>query len=407
VGPDDREQVFPTPALAAQRWRSVRRSVHEALKAACTAGDPTLQTLEASDGTPLDGRSVLADGTDATGVVRLAGPVRDTAVEVAVVGSGVAITTPMPLRIAPGQTSAPFTLRLPTGATGQATVTAILGGSRLSATIRGLGLAPPQVGDAPLAGRTLFAGEPVAVIVGLSGPASEPEALALVATGAAVTPPTVVVPAGQRTATVTFTPSAGVGGAASLGVRSAALSVDAAAQAVALRRIERSDGSQLDGATVFQGSQVAARVALTGAAPRAIDLPLSADAGLGAPGSASVVAGQGVSAPITLAAAVAGARTVRASLFGQVVGATVNIVVKGKDGQKDGKEKDKEILDEKSNAKDVKELKDDPRGRGVITLPIGPAGPVINRPLDVIGPLGGSFIRPDERPDVGGGVFGG
>jgi hypothetical protein len=417
VSPDDREQVFPTPAIAGAHWAGLRRAVHQDLKDACTAGDPTPQALTASDGTLLDGSGYLADGRAHSGVVRLAGPARGGPVSVVVRGSGGIHVANEAVTILPGESSGTFEFAIPVGTTGAVTLDAEVAGddtAALQATLSAVGLAAPTIDGKALSTVPVLAGEWTGVTIALEAPVAHSVTIQVEASDdVEVKTPSpsvgqVTLAPGQVGADLTLRVAAGKAGSRQLELTVNELTTSTAFTAVALSGLTRADGSGLGGATVEAGASIGARATLSGNAPRDLTVALTGQTGLGLPASVLVKAGEAASDEFAVDAdaSAEGARTVTATLSGHSVSATVT-VGKPKDARDEKEARDdKEARDETpdketSEQKEIrderaKEFKDsgqqlpDPFVNPRIDLEIDPR-------IEELRP----FIDVERRPDLG------
>ena len=204
TAPDDRQQVFPTPAINAAVWRSQRQSVYAALKAACTAAPVTLQGIQFG-GVPLNGQSLLGGTSGRTATVVLSGAVRGSAVTVTFQSSA-GVTVHGPIAIMPGASAQTVSFDI-TAATGAQSITAIIAGDQLQASFTAVQMQAPTLAGGAGA---VMSGDPIAVSVALSSPASEGINVTLSAPNVVVTPATIQIAAQASTgsASLTVTPPA-------------------------------------------------------------------------------------------------------------------------------------------------------------------------------------------------------
>ena len=204
TAPDDRQQLFPTPAITAAVWQSQRQSVYAALQAACTAAPVSLQAIQLG-ATSLNGQSVLGATTGRKATIVLSGTVRGSAVTVTFESSA-GVTVHGPIAILPGASSGTVSFDI-TAATGAQSITAIIAGDQLQASFTAVQMQAPTLAGGAGA---VMSGDPIAVSVALSSPATEGISVTLSAPNVTVSPATIQIAQGAATgsATVTVTPPA-------------------------------------------------------------------------------------------------------------------------------------------------------------------------------------------------------
>lgn len=220
ASPDDREQVFPTPAISAVEWRSRQRPTYDELRAACTAEQVQIAAIEL-DNAPLGGQHLMADGSGRTGVLRLSDVVRGDPVSIALrLGTGVHRSSGDPVVIPAGSTGAQFSWSLGTDATAQTSITAILEGVETAAGFTAVKIQPLRRADGqPLDGTPITAGTSLLAQVLLTDTVTSPVTVTLSAdSGLNLSVPSVTIPAGGSSSP-TFTVSVALGQSGARAVR--------------------------------------------------------------------------------------------------------------------------------------------------------------------------------------------
>ncbi len=126
TAPDDREQVFPTPAVIVARRRMQQPAVYGAIENACLARGVTMSSITL-DSTALDlnGSNLLAGTSARSATIALSDPVRGTNPLVIFFQSSGGVTVHGPLTIPPGSSTGSFTFDIAANANSES-ITAII-----------------------------------------------------------------------------------------------------------------------------------------------------------------------------------------------------------------------------------------------------------------------------------------
>ena len=410
VSPDDREQVFPTPAITTARWSAQRQPTYDALKSACLAGAVNVSAISLGDagGPSLDQQALLGGTSGRTATVTLDDIVRGSALGVTLQASA-GVTVHAPAAIQPGQSSMAITFDI-ADVSGPQSITAVIDAQRQLK----VSFSAVQVQSLTLdGGRTAaMCGDIATVSAALSGPLSEP--LNVILSGP-ISSAQIAIPAG------------GSSGAAAIGVPmvSGAITVNATSQlvggvagpprtlvftAVALAGILRTNGQSLDNTIIANtGGAIAAAVTLTAPAPQPLSILVGVTPVAGIPALSeappAVPVNQGATSSaafnLTPIAGRTGQQTVRTTYNAMQLSARVTVTKIGKESKdvkegKDGKELHKEISKEVDKA-----LPKDSLDAPVHVLPqvVTPGGP------GTVEPAGQAFVQQALRPPVGENAF--
>ncbi len=434
TAPDDRQQLFPTPAITAANWQRQRQHVYDAVKSASVAAPVNLHAiLVAPNNLNLNGSALLGGTVGRRATVQLDGPVRGSAVTVRFQSSA-GVTVHGPVAIAPGSSSAPVTFDI-TAASGGETITAIIDGSPpLQASFTAV-----QVGTPALAGgaTAVMSGDPINVSLALSSPASEALTVTLQG-GANVTfpsgPVTIQPGTAAGQATLTVVPPASGHVVVSATVKTADNLSGASPPSLQFTAVALGSTIAINPSPITAGQQGTATVQLAGGpTPYGIDLAITVDntsiVTLG-PTPTTVAGGQSAIPTFQLNGVAAGTANVIATRTAggsvrQTVSTSVTVAPakakEGKDTAKDGKDTAK---DHKDGGKDVgKENGDKVGGKETLAEKTHVDLPNVLLPLsdpadaepasesldpgngDAEPPQGRAFVRPALRPEVGRGAF--
>ena len=428
TAPDDREQVFPTPAITSTVWLSQRKPVYDTIKAACTAGAVNVQSVSlGAHGAPsLQGQALLAGTAGRTATVMLDDVVRGTTPLSISFQSSSGVTVHGPIAIAPGGNSGAFTFDIANVA-GPQTITAIIDASRqLEVSFTSVQLQTPALPG----GATSVMWGPVSVSVALSAPASETVTVTLTGTNVslqgsnitfAFVPSAITIPANSTSGASVLTVQQSGGGGGSVQV-SAAAQVAGAASApsglalrfllVTLEDMVTALGATLNNSTIGGTAAGAAANSISGVtvrlsapAPTALTIGISVSVASGGtaaltatPTSVTVAQGAMASGPFTLTTVggQSGTQTVVAAFGTLSTQDTVTVSPpKTTKERKDGKDIGKEQPD-KAVALEKVEVDIQPPLRQVEQVEDSPGAEA---------PEGRSFVPPSLRPDVGTSAF--
>jgi hypothetical protein len=321
TAPDDREQVFPTPAVTAARWRMQRIPVYETIKQACLAGAVTIDSLVLGQpgGPALDNQGLLA-GTTRTATVMLNDIVRGSPLQITFQSSP-GVTVHGPITIAPGAQSEQVTFDI-ADVSGPQTIDAIIDQQRQhSVTFTAVTIGAPVLGGGAT---SVMSGDPIGVTVALSSAATEQVTVTL--SGANLTFATNPIqiaasaPSGGSQLTVAHTAT----GQMQVTATAQAQSTNTPFIAVGLAAMVTANGVSLNGQSFLIGMPQSVTVDLTGPAPYPITIQLSHDPGvvLTVP-SVPVAPGATASGAFSLDPAQLGARNVTAAYNALTLVATI------------------------------------------------------------------------------------
>ena len=408
--PDDREQVFPTPAVTAALWDTQRQQVYELVKQACIAAPVNLQQVVLGQQS-LNGQALLSGTKGRTATIVLDGAVHGSALTVSFTSSP-GVTVHGPIAIAPGQSSGSFTFDI--GAAGALSITASIDTGTLQAAFTGVQVqAPTLAGGA----HALMTGDTIGVSFQLSSPASESLTITPSSSGVKFTPPTIQIAAGASSGSGQLSVTPPLIGAVTL---IATVQVTGGLAGTAPPSLQFTSvglaGIVVNPSTVTIGQPASATVSLTAPAPYAVTLAISSgNSSVLAPGasSTSIVEGSVSSGALAVSGEQQGATTLTAArstagVVVQQVTTNVNVQPKAKE-TKEGKDtKDTKEGKEHKDGKDVKEGKEAMVGAEKAQLDT-PA-PAVEEALEPnIGdseePQGHAFVPSDLRPTLGQGAF--
>jgi hypothetical protein len=419
TSPDDREQIFPTPAMTSARWLIQRQPTYDLIKAACVAGAVTVQSIVVGDasGQNLAGQALLGGTSGRQATVLLDDVVRGTDPLAITLQSSGGVSVHGPVAIAPGQNSASFTFDLADVA-GPQSITAVIDAQRqLQVSFTAV-----QVQSPVLAGNAtaVMAGDPVSVSVSLSVAATESVTINVsglnVSTAVIVISPGTISQSGQVTAASTgealasATAQVTAGGVVVQGPRR-----NFQFFAVGLFNLVNANGASIDNAFVITGNSIpGVTVRLTTAAPYPLNLSISIvpqtagalPALVASPSAVTVATGQTASTSFTLSSASGqlGAQNVVATYNAIQVSARVT-VSKGKEHKE---EKEKDNIIDKTPAKDKADKLQEVEKIDVVEKVGGRE--ILPRVAEPVGvepqPQGQAFVGPALRPVVGGRAFG-
>lgn len=270
TSPDDREQVFPTPAVTSARWRMQRQPTYNAIKQACIAGPVNVTDIRlgTSTGPSLKGQGLLAATTGRSAVIVLSDVVRGNAVTVSLSSQNVDLAVSA-VTIQPGsQVSAPFQFNIHDLA-GTASITATIASQQpypasfTAVQIEGLAMTG--------GGTSVMLGDINTATVSLSSAASEAVVVNLAAQSGVVAPPSITIPSGQTTSAsvnveihTNATP-----GPVNLTATAAGQTRTTTITGVGLSGLQTTDGRSLQN-VIVNTAGVSAVVVLTAPAPKAL-----------------------------------------------------------------------------------------------------------------------------------------
>jgi hypothetical protein len=331
TAPDDREQVFPTPAITAARWRMQRIAVYDTIKQACIAGAVNVNDIVVGPpgSASLDGQALLG-GTTRTATVMLTDIVRGTNPLQITFQTSPGITAHAPVVIQPGNQSGVVTFDI-ADAAGPQTITAVIDRFRQhQVRFTSVTIGAPVLG----AGVTsVMSGDAIGVTVGLSSAATEPIAVTLSGTNLTFTTNPIQINAQASNGTSQLTVAPGATGQLTVTATAQGQVTNTSVTAVGLNAfVVAADGTNLDTVDFGLGYVKEVAVELSDVAPVAINLQLKSDLGilLAAPtggiiSSASVAAGSKQSNSFLLRADGLGTQSVTAT-YGRIqVTAAINV----------------------------------------------------------------------------------
>ena len=333
--PDDREQVFPTPAVTAALWDTQRQQVYELVKQACIAAPVNLQQVVLGQQS-LNGQALLSGTKGRTATIVLDGAVHGSALTVSFTSSP-GVTVHGPIAIAPGQSSGSFTFDI--GAAGALSITASIDTGTLQAAFTGVQVqAPTLAGGA----HALMTGDTIGVSFQLSSPASESLTITPSSSGVKFTPPTIQIAAGASSGSGQLSVTPPLIGAVTL---IATVQVTGGLAGTAPPSLQFTSvglaGIVVNPSTVTIGQPASATVSLTAPAPYAVTLAISSgNSSVLAPGasSTSIVEGSVSSGALAVSGEQQGATTLTAArstagVVVQQVTTNVNVQPKAKENQ--------------------------------------------------------------------------
>ena len=419
TAPDDRQQVFPTPAITAALWSSQRQPVYKALWAACTAAPVSLQGIQLG-GVTLNGQSLLGGTTGRTATIVLSGAVRGSAVTVTFESSP-GVTVHGPIAIMPGASAQTVSFDI-TAAAGAQSITAIIAGGQLQASFTAVELQAPTLAGGAGA---VMSGDPITVSVALSSPATEGIAVTLSAPNVVVTPATIQIAAETSTGTASLSVTPGASGQIQLAgaVTSADGHAGPSVPVLTFTAVSLSTLS-VNPNPITIGTPATGTITLTGPTPYGIQISIaSANQALLTVTPSLLTVAEGATTVPTFqltgvglgSTSVTATRTSTSTTGGgqpQTLTTGVTVVTKFKESKegkdtKDTKEgKDTKDTKEHKDVKDVKEKEGKEQLTAIEKVKTdSPLQPVDEDVATGEQPEGRSFIGPSLRPVLGRGAF--
>lgn len=428
VSPDDREQIFPTPAMTSARWLMQRQATYDLMKAACVAGAVTVQAIVLGDATGpnLDGQTLIGGTSGRHATIILDDVVRGVDPLAITLQSSSDVTVHGPVAIPPGQNSASFTFDI-VGSVFELldqSITAVIDAQRQLQVSFTTTLFELQL---PSGQSAVMSGDPLTVNVLLNPPASEP--LSVTLSGTNVSTAVVVVPAGagqqggQVTAATSGQMQLSASSQANAGTANAVQGPTRSLQftSVGLSSVVNSSGGNIDGTVMINGNSLPnCTVRLTGPAPYPVNISISIvpqafgalPALTASPSAATITAGQIASSSFTLAANTGriGVQNVQTAYHALQVAPKVSVTkVKEKEASKDNKDNVGDKTPAKDKADKLQEVEkiniNDKLVGGQDVLP-RVAEEVADNPANPGQPQGHAFVQPALRPAVGTAAFG-